>query len=50
MTAKMEEMGHRVLYYENDEGGHSAANNSKQRARNEAVIYTYLYQKLFVED
>jgi prolyl oligopeptidase len=34
------------LYYENTDGGHSAAANLKETARREALGYTYLMQKL----
>jgi prolyl oligopeptidase len=47
MVARMEEMGHPVLYYENTEGGHDGASNLRQAARSIALIYTYLFQKLF---
>lgn len=46
MVAKLMEHGHPVLYYENTEGGHSAAANLKQRARREAQAYVYLYRQL----
>jgi prolyl oligopeptidase len=34
------------LYYENVEGGHSAAANLEERARRHALEFTYLSQKL----
>jgi len=46
MVAKMEEMGHKVYYYENTEGGHAAAVTNRQRARKEALTYTYLWMQL----
>ncbi len=46
MVARMKEMGHPVLYYENTEGGHSGAANNEQRAYNAAVEYAYLYEEL----
>ncbi len=46
MVARMIEQGHPVLYYENIEGGHSAAANLAQRARREAQSYVYLYRQL----
>lgn len=46
MVAKMTELGHDVLYYENTEGGHSGAANNEQRAQLEALIYAYLLQQL----
>lgn len=46
MAARMEEMGHKVYYYENTEGGHSAAATNRQRALREALTYTYLWMQL----
>jgi len=46
LVAKLQSYGHPVLYYENMEGGHSAAANLKQRALNEAMVVVYLMQKL----
>jgi prolyl oligopeptidase len=46
MVARMKEQGHRVLYFENTEGGHSGAANNKQRAHVAALTYAYLYMKL----
>ncbi len=46
MVAKMTELGHEVLYYENMEGGHAGAANLKQRAYVEALIYSYLWAQL----
>ena len=46
MVAKMEDMGHKVYYYENMEGGHAAAATNKQRALKEALTYTYLWMQL----
>jgi len=46
MAAKMEGMGHKVFYYENTEGGHSAAATNLQRAIREAMSYTYLWMQL----
>ena len=40
------DMGHPVLYYENIEGGHSAAANLKQAAHTGALQIIYLLQKL----
>ena len=47
MVAKMLSQGHPVYYFENIEGGHSAAANLLQRARRIALEFTYLHQKLF---
>ncbi len=46
MAAKMEAMGATVLYYENTEGGHSAAATNRQRALREAISYSYLWMQL----
>lgn len=45
-VAKLESQGHKVVYYENMEGGHSAAANLKQRAEVTALQVVYLTQKL----
>jgi prolyl oligopeptidase len=46
MVAKMKEMGHDVLYYENIEGGHGGAANNKQSAYMSALAYTFLLKEL----
>jgi prolyl oligopeptidase len=46
MAAKMASMGMPFLYYENIDGGHAAAANLKERARRNALEFTYLFQKL----
>jgi prolyl oligopeptidase len=46
MAAKMAAMGLPFLYYENVEGGHSAAATLQERARRQALEFTYLAQKL----
>ncbi|UCH94708.1 MAG: S9 family peptidase [Candidatus Aminicenantes bacterium] len=46
MAAKMEDMGYKVFYYENTEGGHAGAANNKQRAYMNALNYTFLYIQL----
>jgi prolyl oligopeptidase len=46
MVAKMKEMGHNVLYYENIEGGHGGAADNKQAAFMSALAYTFLWQEL----
>ncbi len=46
MAAKMAAMGLPFLYYENIDGGHAAAANLKERARRNALEFTYLFQKL----
>lgn len=49
MMAKMLRMGHDVMYFENIEGGHGGAANNSQRARMQALAYTYLRQRLMNE-
>ena len=44
--AKMESLGMPFLYYENTEGGHSAAADQRERARRLALEYTYLSRQL----
>ncbi len=46
MVARMTEMGHELLYFENTVGGHAGASDNTQRARNEAMIYSYLWDQL----
>ncbi len=46
MAARMIEQGHDVLYYENTEGGHAGAANSKQRADKFALEAMFLTQQL----
>jgi prolyl oligopeptidase len=46
MAKRMEDYGHDFLYYENIDGGHSAAANLKETARRIALQHTYLLQKL----
>jgi prolyl oligopeptidase len=50
MAALMESMGHSVYYYENTEGGHGRAVTPTQRARMYAIEYTYLWNRLGVDD
>ena len=45
-VARMRELGMPVLYYENTQGGHSAAANLNEDARRRALEYTYLMQQL----
>jgi prolyl oligopeptidase len=45
-VARMEQLGYPVLYFENTEGGHGTGVTNEQRARNDAVIYTYLWEQL----
>ena len=46
MAAKMAAIGLPFLYYENVEGGHSAAATLQERARRHALEFTYLAEKL----
>lgn len=46
MVARMNEMGHDLLYFENTVGGHAGASDNTQVARNEALIYSYLWDQL----
>ena len=46
MVAKMLEMGHDVLLYENIEGGHGGAADNKQAAFMQALAYTLLWKQL----
>lgn len=45
-AAKLESLGMPFLYYENIDGGHSAAANLRERARRSALEFTYLAQQL----
>jgi prolyl oligopeptidase len=46
MVAKMRAQHHPYLYFENTEGGHSAAANVQQRVRSYALEYTFLQDRL----
>jgi len=46
MAAKMAAIGRPFLYYENVEGGHSAAATLRERTRRHALEFAYLAQKL----
>lgn len=46
MAARMQQMGHDVLYFENIEGGHGAAANNEQAARMWAQTFTFLWKAL----
>ncbi|WP_420041950.1 prolyl oligopeptidase family serine peptidase [Gordonia sp. MP11Mi] len=43
-TARLEETGHRVRYYENIEGGHGGAADNKQSAFKESLAYEFLWR------
>ncbi|MGQ0560409.1 MAG: prolyl oligopeptidase family serine peptidase [Gemmatimonadota bacterium] len=49
-AARMEALGYPVYYYENTEGGHGSGVTSEQRARMEALMYTYFWQQLGSRD
>lgn len=46
MVAKMQDMGYKVYYYENTEGGHAGSSTNDQRAKAVAMQYSYLFMKL----
>jgi prolyl oligopeptidase len=46
MTARLEELGKQVIYYENIEGGHGGAADNRQRAFMEALGYMFLDREL----
>src|SRR5437773_2555069 len=46
MAARMQAFGRPFLYYENIDGGHSAAANLEEQARRTALEFTYLARKL----
>lgn len=50
MAKLFEDANKPFLYYENIDGGHSAAANQKERAKRTALEFTYLYDRLFPED
>ncbi|MBE7161604.1 MAG: S9 family peptidase [Williamsia herbipolensis] len=43
-TARLEELGHDVRYYENIEGGHGGAADNRQAAFKSALAYEFLWQ------
>ena len=46
MAKRLEELGKSFFYYENIDGGHSAAANQREAARRAALEFTYLARKL----
>jgi prolyl oligopeptidase len=46
MVARLEEKGHRVLFFENTEGGHGGAADPEQTVHKISLEFTYLYRKL----
>lgn len=47
MYAKMKSMGHDVFYYEEKEGGHGGNVPPKTQAQDRALIWSFIYSKLF---
>ena len=45
-VAKMTDMGHKVYYYENTEGGHASGADLNARAYTDALEYAYFWMKL----
>lgn len=45
-AARLEELGHQVLFYENTDGGHAAGANLRESARRQALEFTYLTRRL----
>jgi len=50
MAKLFEDAGLPFLYYENVDGGHSAAANQTERAKRSALEFTYLSERLFPEN
>jgi prolyl oligopeptidase len=46
MVAKMNEMGYKAYYYENTEGGHAGSSTNEQSAKQNALLFSYLWMKL----
>lgn len=46
MVARMNDLGFKIYYFENTEGGHAGASTNEQRAKMYAQIYSYLQMKL----
>ncbi|MGV0624349.1 prolyl oligopeptidase family serine peptidase [Mycolicibacter minnesotensis] len=46
MTAALQDVGHRVWYYENIEGGHGGAADNAQAAFKSALSFSFLWQML----
>ena len=47
MVARLRELNHPVIYFENKDGGHGRAANMTEYSKLLALEYTYLFQKLF---
>jgi len=39
-------MGYKTYYYENTEGGHAGSSTNEQRAKMNAMMFSYLLMKL----
>ena len=50
MAKKFEDAELPFYYYENTDGGHSAAANQTERAKRSALEFTYLKQRLFGDE
>ena len=46
MAARFADLGHEFIYYENIDGGHSAAANLQETAKRVALQHTFLIEKL----
>lgn len=46
MAARLREFGHPVLFHEHLGGGHSGATDHEQTAFNEALVHTFLWERL----
>ena len=46
MAARMNDMGYKTYYYENTEGGHAGSSTNEQRAKSNALMFSYLLMKL----
>lgn len=49
MAHLLSDLGHDYLYYENTQGGHSAAADLSETARRDAMLYVFLMQRLMDE-
>ncbi|MEU9861195.1 prolyl oligopeptidase family serine peptidase [Streptomyces sp. NPDC047971] len=45
-AARLRELGHEVLLHENTGGGHAGAGDNEQAAHNDALVHTFLRQRL----
>ncbi len=46
MAARLREAGHPVLFHEHIGGGHAGATDHRQTAFNEALVHTFLWERL----